>query len=219
VQPPAEPVLLEDASDAGPQPAPQRTDTDSPGPAGDAAPGVAPPAPAAPPPPNRILRRPAVSAALMAGILAAVGTSIPVVPLAMLCMFASGGLAVTLYRRRAGYQRVTPWMGAKLGVLAGGLGFGLLALMSSIRLMAPGERSALRQAFRAKLQETMATAGDPQVRQAMEQFQKLIATDRGLITLVLIFLAIAAIFFLIFAALGGALGAALFGRDGVPRQQ
>jgi uncharacterized protein involved in cysteine biosynthesis len=91
--------------------------------------------------------------------------------------------------------------------------------MSSIRLFAPKERSALRQAFHAKLQETMATATDPQVRQAMEQFQGYISTDRGLITLVLIFLAIAAVFFLIFAALGGALGAALFGRDGAPRKR
>jgi hypothetical protein len=47
----------------------------------------------------------------------------------------------------------------------------------------------------------------------MEQFRGYIATDHGLIIMVLIFLAVAAIFFLIFSALGGALGAALFGRE------
>lgn len=166
---------------------------------------------------NKVLWRPAFSSALVAGLLAAIGTSIPIIPLAMLCMFASGGLAVTLYRRRAGYCPVTPWMGAKLGLLAGGLGFGLLAILSTFRLFAAGERTELRGAFREKLQETTATTVDPEVRQALEQFRGYIASDHGLILMVLLFLTIAAIFFLIFSALGGAIGAALFGRDSVPK--
>ena len=140
--------------------------------------------PLQPPPQGRLIWRPAVGSALVAGLLAAVGTSIPVIPLAMLCMFASGGLAVTLYRRRVGEQTVTPWMGAKLGVLAGGLGFGLLALLSALRLFAASERSELRAAFRDKMQEAMANAADPDVRQAMEQFRNYIATDHGLIMMV-----------------------------------
>jgi uncharacterized protein involved in cysteine biosynthesis len=171
-----------------------------------------------PPAGDKLIWRPAFGSALVAGMLAAVGTSIPVVPLAMLCMFASGGLAVTLYRRRAGHQTVTPWMGAKLGVLAGGLGFGLLALLSGLRLFTGSERSQLREAFRDKMQEAMANAADPDVRQAMEQFRNYIATDHGLILMVLIFLAIAAVVFLVFAALGGALGAALFGRESGRRE-
>ena len=131
----------------------------------------------------------------------------------MLCMFASGGLAVTLYPRRAGYCAVTPWMGARLGLLAGGSGFGLLAILSSFRLFASSERIALRTAFRDKMQEAITSTADPDVRQAMEQFRGYIATDHGLILLVLFFLAVAAVFFLIFSALGGALGAALFGRE------
>jgi hypothetical protein len=162
---------------------------------------------------NKLIWRPALGSALVAGMLAAVGTSIPIVPLAMLCMFASGGLAVTLYRRRAGYCTVTPWMGAKLGLLAGGLGFGLLAVLSTFRLFAATERTELRSAFREKIQEATANATDPDVRQAMEQFRGYIASDHGLIIMVLIFLVIAAMFFLLFSALGGALGAALFGRE------
>jgi cytochrome c556 len=151
-------------------------------------------------------------------MLAAVGTSIPVIPLAMLCMFASGGLAVTLYRRRAGFQRVTPVMGAKLGILAGGLGFGVLSILSGVRLIASSERDELRVAFQQKMQDAMSTSADPQVRQAMEEFRNYIATDHGLILMVLLFLAIAAVVFLVFAALGGVLGAVLFGRDGARRQ-
>jgi hypothetical protein len=162
---------------------------------------------------DRLLWRPAFGAALMAGLLAAVGTSIPYVPIAMLCMFASGGLAVTLYRRRAGHPRVSPWMGAKLGVMAGATGFGLLALLSTIRLFSASERSQLRAAFSEKMQQAVATATDPEVRQAMQEFRNYIATDRGLIAMVLVFVVIAAIFFLIVSALGGALGAILFGRE------
>ena len=167
---------------------------------------------------DRLLWRPAISAALMAGMLAAVGTSIPIVPLAMLCMFASGGIAVTLYRRRAGHPLVSPWMGAKLGVMAGGMGFGLLAVLSTIRLIGPSQRSELRAAFTEKMQQAMASAADPEVRHAMEQFRDYIATDRGLISMVLVFVLIAAVFFLIVSALGGALGAFLFGRDGAHKE-
>ncbi len=166
-----------------------------------------------PPSENKLVWRAAISSALVAGMLAAVGTSIPIIPLAMLCMFASGGLAVTLYRRRAGFRTVTPWMGIKLGLLAGGSGFGLLAVLSTLRLVASSERMQLRSAFRDKLQEAMGATADPEVRQAMEQFRGYIATDHGLVIMVLLFLAIAAIFFLIFSALGGALGAALFGKE------
>ena len=169
--------------------------------------------PLQPLPQGKLIWRPAVGSALVAGLLAAVGTSVPVIPLAMLCMFASGGLAVTLYRRRVTAQAVTPWMGAKLGVLAGGLGFGLLALLSALRLFAASERSELRAAFREKMQEAMANAADPDVRQAMGEFRNYIATDHGLILMVILFLGIAAVFFLVFSALGGALGAALFGRE------
>ena len=163
---------------------------------------------------DRLLWRPAIAAALMAGMLSAVGTSIPIVPIAMLCMFASGGIAVTLYRRRAGHPPVSPWMGAKLGVMAGGMGFGLLATLSTIRLIAPSQRSELRAAFSERMSQAMANAADPEVRHAMEQFRDYIATDRGLISMMLVFVLIAAVFFLIVSALGGALGAFLFGRDG-----
>ena len=65
----------------------------------------------------------------------------------------------------------------------------------------------------------MANAADPDVRQAMDQFRNYIATDHGLILMVLMFLGIAAVFFLVFSALGGALGAALFGRESSRREQ
>jgi hypothetical protein len=176
-----------------------------------------------PQPENKLLWRPAFSAALVAGLLAAVGTSIPIIPLAMLCMFASGGLAVTIYRRRSGHRPVSPWMGSKLGLLAGGWGFGLLTILSTFLLLTANGRTELRATFRGMMQEAAekaaASTADPVARHAMEEFRGYVGTDQGLIVMVLISVAIAAVFFLAVSALGGALGAALFGREGGHKEQ
>ena len=44
-------------------------------------------------------------------------------------------------------------------------------------------------------------------------------TSNGILQIVIFFLVIAAVFFLVFSALGGALGAALFGRGDVRRER
>ena len=69
VQPPAEPMLNERGVIAVPH-------TENPHPH----------------PENKLVWRAAVGSALVAGMLAAIGTSIPIIPLAMLCMFAAGDL-------------------------------------------------------------------------------------------------------------------------------
>jgi hypothetical protein len=164
-------------------------------------------------PEGKLLWRAAFASALLAGLLAAVGTSVPVISLAMLCMFASGGLAVTLYRRRVAEQAVTPWMGAKLGLLAGGLAFGLRTLLNAVALFSASARAEMRELLQGKMQEAATSASDPEARQMAEQLRNYIATDHGLIVVSLIGAAMVAVFFLVFSALGGALGAALFGRD------
>ena len=167
---------------------------------------------------DRLLWRPAVGAALLAGMLALVGTLIPIVPIAMLCTFASGGLAVTLYRRRAGHPPVSPWMGAKLGVMAGGFVFGLLALLSTVGLLTSSGRSQMREVLNERVQQAAAKAADPQVQQAMERVHNFIATDRGLVVSVLVSGIFTALFFLIVSALGGTVGAFLFGRQSAQKE-
>lgn len=164
-------------------------------------------------PQNKLIWRPAIGAALVAGLLATLGTLIPAVPLIMLCMFASGGLAVTLYRRRAGNATVTPIMGAKLGALAGGWGFGLQAVLITAVLSSPSQRTKGRDVLLGVLRDAAAKSADPNASQMVEKFQGYIATDLGLVVVFLMVLAILALLFLAFSALGGALGAALFGRD------
>jgi hypothetical protein len=172
------------------------------------------PQPVAPPlPENKIHWRAAVSSALVAGMLAAVGTWTGVVPLAMLCMFAAGGLAVTLYRRRAGYHAVTSWMGIRVGVLAGGWGFGLLAFLSTLQLFSSARLAELHSFFDEKMREMIATNADPGAQIYLSQLRVYLASDRGLIVVSLVGMAVLGLFFLLFSALGGALGAALFGRE------
>jgi len=164
-------------------------------------------------PVNKLVWRSAFSSALVAGLLAWISFFVPIIPLKLLCIFASGGLAVTLYRRWSGYRPVTPVMGAKLGLLAGGWVVGIFGVLFSLGLFAANARAELRTVLREKLTEATASAVDPEVRQSMDQLQAYIATDHGLIIMMLLSIALLALLFLIFSALGGALGATIFGRD------
>ncbi len=134
------------------------------------------------------------------------------IPLVMLCMFASGGLAVTLYRRRVAQRTVTPWMGAKLGLLAGGMGFGVRALLMVLALFGAEQRAEVRKLLMEKIQEAAASAADPESRQIMDQLRGYIGSDHGLVVLTLAGVALLGLFLLAFSGLGGALGAAVFGR-------
>jgi hypothetical protein len=76
----------------------------------------------------------------------------------------------------------------------------------------------MRDLLQGKMQEAATSASDPEARQMAEQLRNYIATDHGLIVVSLIGAVMVAVFFLLFSALGGALGAALFGRDSNRRE-
>ena len=195
LQPPAEPMIKDDRKEFTP-PSPEPTYRAQ----------------------DKLLWRPAISAALIAGLFAAVGTSSGVIWLALLSMFASGGLALTLYRRKARSLPLTPWTGAKIGALAGGWGFVLLSILSASQFFNPGRMAEMHHVMQERMPDIIAANPDPAMHQKLEQFQNYVATDHGLIIISLIGMATLGVFFLVASAFGGALGAALFGQ-GSDRKQ
>jgi hypothetical protein len=103
-------------------------------------------------------------------------------------------------------------------VLAGGWGFGVLALMSIFELFTSEGRAAVHKLLNEQMQTVMASNLDPAKQQAFEQLQRYVATDHGTISICLGGMLLVGVFFVAVSALGGALGAALFGRDEVSRK-
>ena len=148
---------------------------------------------------------PAVLSALVA-LAAAIFVMLLGTP-AGLAMLAAGFLCVLFYRRRCRAAHITPGMGARLGALAGGLGFGILATMLALAA-AFGLRQQLQDTFLKALQEYGAHSSDPHVAQVLE----LTKTSEGFTLLMTLFLAMMLVIFLILSSLGGVLGALLLRR-------
>jgi len=123
-------------------------------------------------------------------------------------MLAAGFLCVLFYRRRVPNANPSPWMGARLGVLSGALGFVLFGVMTLIETTVFRAGSEFRAALVQAVEQAAARNSDPQTQQ-MLQYMK---TPQGL--LVVMIMALTAMFFafLIFSSLGGAVGAAVLRR-------
>lgn len=155
---------------------------------------------------------------MLSAALSAAGSSSAAMPLLVLAIFASGALTVTFYRRRSGSQAVTPWMGAKLGLLTGSLSALTVCLMIGSVLFSAAERAQFRSAMHLVTEQAVANAVDTQARQALEAMGNYVTSDSGLTVFVLSILAFFALSFLFFSALGGFLGAAFFGHESHPRR-
>jgi hypothetical protein len=144
----------------------------------------------------------ALQPAALAGIFAALAMTIPGGMLGF-GMLAAGVLAVLLYQRRVPGAALTPGSGARLGALAGLVGFVFFVGASSLELLFFRADNELRTALLAAIEQAAVRSADPQAREMAERLK----SPEGLaILLVLVFLmvGIAAIGC---ASLGGALGA------------
>ncbi len=154
--------------------------------------------------PSRIEWRHGFPAALTAGVLVAIAWAFPWASF-LLWGFVGGALTVLLYRRRRP-MAMTPGMGARLGVVAGLLGFFAFAIVASLELLAT--RGALMRAFWAQVQQQAATNPNPAVREMVER----LSSPEGMAVLFTMVLIFVLGFFLVFSSIGGAIGAWLFGR-------
>lgn len=155
-------------------------------------------------------------AALFAGLLAGMGTFIPVMPFILLCMLAAGGLSIAFYTRREPAAHLPASSGMKLGALAGVFGFLLNACLSSLALFSAQSRAALRTELMGRLKETLESASDQAARDALQRLGDMLATPGGLALFFILAISVFGVLFVALAGLGGAVGASLFGRQSSP---
>ena len=126
-------------------------------------------------------------------------------------MFAAGFLCVLLYHRRCPATHLTAGMGARLGALTGGVGFGILAAILALWTTFRSGKE-IHDALLNYIQQYAAHSSDPHMQQVMELFN----TPEGFTFIMILTLIMTLIAFSIFAALGGAISTFLLRRKERP---
>ena len=161
-------------------------------------------------------RRVVIFSALAAGFAAGIGSLVPFVPFITLCMVAAGGIAITFYKRRMPYVSVPARRGFRIGALAGFFGFLLNALTSVLGMFSAGNRGALRDAMQERLKEALSVNSDPSAQQMVKNLGEMVSTPSGLAAVFAFSLCLFGLLFVLLSGVGGAIGAALFGKK-LPR--
>ena len=151
-------------------------------------------------------------AAAIAALLMAFGALIPPLNMVLpLWMLVGGWICVSLYRRRTAAVLVPAATGAKLGALAGVIGFiyvaVLLAVVFAVEVVALKNGDQLRSLLKAQIEQ--AAASNPSGAQALTQ---LLQTPEGITTIIISVLFVMFLLFLLLSCAGGIFGAA-FGRQ------
>ena len=157
-------------------------------------------------------RRVVIFSALAAGFAAGIGSLVPFVPFITLCMVAAGGIAVTLYKRRLPYVSVPARRGFRIGALAGLFGFLLNAATSVFGMLSAENRTALYEAMQERLKEALAVNSDPAAKQMVKNLGDMVSTPGGLAAVFVFSLCLFGLLFVLLSGVGGAIGAALFGK-------
>ncbi len=129
--------------------------------------------------------------------------------LLLLIPMATGALTVWAYRRRT-RALVRPFAGMKLGVFAGMFSF-LLSAIAVVGMFTLG-RGMVQQSMREAMSLSSKNV-DPQSLQIMQKMVDQMNTPEGLITICIVILFVLFAITFLFSAVGGALGAAMFGKD------
>jgi hypothetical protein len=117
-------------------------------------------------------------------------------------LLATGALAVSFYRRRTPNSNITLWMGIKLGLLSGLIGFVISAVFVGIVTLFTGT-GRLRAFLIEIAKESEKWSGPESQKQVWEPMM----TPQGFPNLLIFYLFVFLLAFLIFSSIGGALGA------------
>jgi hypothetical protein len=140
-------------------------------------------------------------AAGLAGLIAA-----GIIPLATIAlgMISAGVLAVLFYRRRIPGVTMSPGIGARLGVVSGLVGLGILSVLIAIEVLVFHNGGQLLAFLLGLLEQYASRVSDPQARQFLPYFKS--PPGLALIVVMMFF------FCLIFSGLAGTLAATLLRR-------
>lgn len=131
-----------------------------------------------------------------------------VFPFLGLGLLAGGFLSVFFYRRREPQQTISLAMGAKLGVVSGGLGFFLLAILTSVGTLWFHVGSEMHDAVLRSIDEAAARNPAPEAQQVFHYMK----SPEGFGLMLALGLMATLILFLVLSSLAGALGASTLGR-------
>ena len=154
--------------------------------------------------------RHALPSASTAGLVMAIGSTLPVVSVLFpLWMLAGGWLAVVLYRRRSPLLLLSSTIGGKIGALAGLLGFLFFAVFTSsylaIQTLVMHQGEQIRAVLRSALDQAAVNNHNPQA-QALSQWAQ---TPEGLAVLVAFGMFLFLVAFLLLSTAGGVFAASV----------
>ena len=154
----------------------------------------------------------AMRAAALSGTGAAVLSHVPIISLGCcLWVLSAGAAAVWFYRRWVPGVVLTTGAGARLGAMTGALGFVIYAVISALILafstFVLGRGEDIRNEFRRAIEQSAAAnAGDPRVAEIVAR----LSTPEGLAILLTVTVVMFFVAFVIFAMIGGSIGAAMY---------
>jgi hypothetical protein len=184
-----------------------------------ATPPMPPGTPGAMPPPAQPVAMPGsdninwhhgIRAALLAAIIGAVPSALPVLSVGC-CIWVIGGaaLAVMFYQNRmpAG-SVVSAGMGSRLGGVTGLFAFGFWFGLQMLSFALFNTRGKVREAMVQAMRDSAARNPDPSTQQMLERM----STPAGLATIIVVMIVVMFVAFLVFGLIGGALGSSIWGR-------
>jgi hypothetical protein len=139
----------------------------------------------------------------LAALILMLATGVP--QLAFLAWMLGGGmLAVVIYRRHH-LGSISAGMGARLGAMAGLMGFVIFGLLSLVQMLAMRGSGQLRAAMEQALKASAERSGNPEAQQMVQQF----LTPEGMRLLIVLGIVLMLVLFVAASSLGGAIAAAI----------
>ena len=158
--------------------------------------------------PQHLNWRKALPATSKAGVAMGLATFI-LATLFPIWIVGGGWLAVSLYRRRTFTREIAAVVGAKLGALAGLLGFAFFGIATSItvatKIFVLHQGAQLRALMLGAVEQAANRNPDPRVQPMVEW----VRTPEGLAFLIITGLVLLFVAFLVLGSLGGLVGASL----------